>query len=205
MQSASLLCHRPGEKSGGSDTRVTGQWADRFTATRAGQRWHSHRTRPLGLTKNGADLHPKPSVRRTGWGRGSPQKRKGRSGFSKEVRSRVEAGARGVPARRKVVQWERFANPPPPPYPRARTPRRPLWSHTGFPHPYSPLPRSRSQDKRQSALLVSQATRQPYRDPVSCQIPSGEPRRCKYGCVYIACLACLRRLPHPVHTRPSLS
>ena len=117
MQSASLLCHRPGEKSGGSDTRVTGQWADRFTATRAGQRWHSHRTRPLGLTKNGADLHPKPSVRRTGWGRGSPQKRKGRSGFSKEVRSRAEAGARGVPDRRKVVQWERFANPPPSPIP----------------------------------------------------------------------------------------
>ena len=125
--------------------------------------------------------------------------RKGKEGANSRKKS--AAGRRPAPGESRI--GEKLSNgndlpTPPPPPPRTRSPRRPLWSHTGFPHPYSPLPRSRSQDKRQSALLVSQATRQPYRDPVSCQIPSGEPRRCKYGCVYhIACLACLMGVATP--------
>ena len=106
-------------------------------------------------------------------------------------RSRLETGVRA-----KARTGNDSPTPPPPPslFPVRCPPVDRMWSYTGFPHPPGPCqcPRLVLSVRRQSALLISQATRQPYRVPV--QIPS-KIRRCKYGYVLHfaihALLACI--------------
>ena len=116
-----------------------------------------------------------------------------RVGLGGEFLREAAAGWRPASGRRPGLGTIR--QPPPPSlFPVRCPPVDRMWSYTGFPHPPGPCqcPRLVLSVRRQSALLISQATRQPYRVPV--QIPS-KIRRCKYGYVLHfaihALLACI--------------